>query len=361
MKFKQILSILVARWWIMFWIFFCVTAGGIALNYMVPKQYQASATILLDAKSAGGDTQKVASDSYTDRFLRSQVALITSYSMAVRVVESMGLDKSTEARQLFYADGQGKGSLKGWLADTLLKKLEVRTSSDSNVIEIQFTSPDPRLTSSVANAFVQSYIKTMTDNQNNTSKKQLQLVQRQLTDLRDSMDGVEKNINELQQRDEYIGVEARFETENKRLAELRSRVAAAGAATAESVMTSLRSELDAQQTKVNDIKSLRTKLKVLQSHLEVMQRSYDFAMQKFWQESFNERPELLSVYILKAAATPDDPALPKLWINFSLALLIGLLLGAGTAIAVEGLDRRIRSELDVTYLLNLPVLATVAV
>ena len=361
MKFKQILSILVARRRIMFGVFFIVAAGGIALNFMVPKQYQSSATILLDSKSSGDDVQKIATDSYVDRFLKSQVALITSYSMAMRVVESMGLDKSTEARQLFQSDGQNKGTLKGWLADTLLNKLVVKTFSDRNVMEIQFTSPDPRLASAVANAFVQSYIKTMADNQNTTSKKQLQLVQKQLTDLRESMDGVEKNINELQQRDEYSGVESRFEVENKRLTELRARVAALGSVAPESGSAPLRVELDAQQAKVNGIKTLRTKLRMLQSNLEVMQRSYDFAMQKFWQESFNERPELLSVYILKAAATPEEPALPKLWINFSLALVIGVLMGAGTAIAAEGIDRRIRSELDLTYLLNLPILATVRV
>jgi capsular polysaccharide biosynthesis protein len=90
-----------------------------------------------------------------------------------------------------------------------------------------------------------------------------------------------------------------------------------------------------------------------------MQRSHDFAMQKFWQESFNERPEAFSVLILRSAESPDNPSLPNLRINIPLSLLIGLLLGVGAAIAVEAIDRRIRSESDVTELLALPVLSTI--
>ena len=45
-----------------------------------------------------------------------------------------------------------------WLADLLKKKLDVKPSRDSNVINIEFTGTDPGFAAAVANAFAQAYI-----------------------------------------------------------------------------------------------------------------------------------------------------------------------------------------------------------
>jgi uncharacterized protein involved in exopolysaccharide biosynthesis len=269
------------------------------------------------------------------------------------------LDKSTEARQLFAMEAESKGSLKTWLSESLLKKLQVKPRGDNNVVEIEFTSSDPRFAASVANAYVQSYIKAVADNQSNSSKRQIQFVQRQLTDLRDSIGGVEEGIYELQQRDEYFAIGDRYELESKRLLDIRTRINSAAVGSNEASLGVLRSEFEAQKVKVQELKALQTKLKVMQSNLEVMRRSYDFAMQKFWQESLNERPEAFSVVSLRTAEAPDSPAIPRLWINLPLCVLIGLILGGGAALAAELVDRRVRTESDATEVLALPVLATV--
>jgi uncharacterized protein involved in exopolysaccharide biosynthesis len=341
-------------------VFLTVVALGIAVNFWIPKQYSTSATILLDTTAGGTVPQGSVAIAAEERFLREQTALISSSNMALRVVDALGLDKSTEARQLYATESMGKGTLKAWLAESLLKKVAVHASSDANVIDIEFTSSDPQLAALVTNMYVQTYARAVSEAQSNSSKRKVQYAQRQLAELRDNMTGIEKNITEVQQQDEYAAIDDRYATENKRLQELRSHLAASSAKAPEAVLAHLRSEFDVQQNKVAEIKTLQTKLKGLQSNLEVLQRSHDFAMQRLWQESFNERAETFSVVNLRAAEIPERPAVPRLWINLPLAFFIALVLALGTAVVAETIDRRIRTEADVTQTLGLPVLARVA-
>ena len=363
MKPDFLIPILLGRRILIFWVFFVVAAFGTALNFWIPRQYTGTATLLVDTKTANFGLLSPIGEATDQRFLREQVALISSYSMALRVVETLGLDKSTEARLMVAAqedNGEsGNGvTLKRWLATALLKKIQVRAASDSNVMEVEFTSIDPRLAATVTNTFVQAYIKTVTDNQSNSSKRQNQFVQRQLADLREGMSSVEKNIYDLQQREDYLAIGDRFDTESKRLRDLGVRLISTPPMI-EPALTQLRSDYEAQKTKVAEINSLLSKLKVQQSNLEAMHRSHDLAMQRFWQESLNQHPDAFTVIMLRAAEVTDAPTLSKLWINLPLSFLIGLILGIAAGLLAEFFDRRIRTETDASDVLRVPVLATV--
>ena len=363
MKLDILIPVLLGRRVLVFWVFFIVAAFGTALNFWIPRQFTGTASLLVDTKTANFGLLSSIGEATDQRFLREQVALISSYSMALKVVESLGLDKSTEARLMAAAKEDtgesGNGvTLKHWLATALLKKIQVRTSSDSNVVEVEFTSTDPRLAATIANSFVQAYIKTVTENQSNSSKRQNQLVQRQLSDLREGISNVEKNIYDLQQREDYLAIGDRFDTESKRLRDLGVRLINTQP-TIDPALTQLRIEYEAQKTKVANINSLLANLKVQQSNLEAMRRSHDLALQHFWQESLNQHPDAFTVVILRAAEVTDAPTLPKLWINLPLCFLIGGILGIAAAMLAEFFDRRIRTETDAGDVLRVPVLASV--
>ena len=359
MKFDVFMPIIVGRRNLVIWVFLAVVALGIAVNFWIPKQYATSASVLLDRTGSGNLPPSSMAIAAEERFLREQTAFISSSSMALRVVDALGLDKSSEARQLYANEGMGKGTPKTWLADTLLKKIAVHAASDANVIDIEFTSSDPQLAAQVANMYVQTYAKVVSEGQSNGSKRKVQFAQRQLAELRDNMVGVEKSIKEIQQQDGYVGIDDRYAAENKRLQDLRNRLTANSAKAPQGVRAQLQSDIDAQQSKVAEVTALQTKLKSLQSNLEVLQKSQDFAMQHLWQESFNDRVETFSVVSLRAADIPETPAVPRLWINLPLCVFIALVLALSTAMVAEAIDRRIRSEADVALTLGLPVLARV--
>lgn len=63
--------------------------------------------------------------------------------------------------------------------------------------------------------------------------------------------------------------------------------------------------------------------------------------------------------LLDQAVPPDKPVSPRKALELSLATMVGLIVGAGIAFAVEVFDRRIRDEASVERRLGLPVLGVI--
>ncbi len=65
------------------------------------------------------------------------------------------------------------------------------------------------------------------------------------------------------------------------------------------------------------------------------------------------------VQVVDNATLPEAPVRPRKALTLVLAALLGLLLGCGLAVAGELLNRKVKTEEDITNYLNLPVLGTV--
>jgi receptor protein-tyrosine kinase len=63
--------------------------------------------------------------------------------------------------------------------------------------------------------------------------------------------------------------------------------------------------------------------------------------------------------LAEPAAVPSSPSSPQVKRNVALAIVLGLMLGAGLVVLREQLDRRLRDEEDVVEVFGLPVLASV--
>jgi len=68
------------------------------------------------------------------------------------------MDESPVIREQWMEATNGKGDLTVWLAELLKKKLDVKPSRESNVINIKFSGTDPNFATAVANAFAPAYI-----------------------------------------------------------------------------------------------------------------------------------------------------------------------------------------------------------
>lgn len=119
-----------------------------------------------------------------------------------------------------------------------------------------------------------------------------------------------------------------------------------------------RTELEAQRSKVLKLKAVRDEGMVLLREVDNAQRTYDAVLARLNQTSMESQTTQSNVNILTPAVPPNDPSFPRLSLNVALATVAGLLLAVALAMALEFLDRRIRSADDVRVLLELPVLGT---
>jgi polysaccharide biosynthesis transport protein len=123
--------------------------------------------------------------------------------------------------------------------------------------------------------------------------------------------------------------------------------------------TELRAAIEAHKKRILELKGGRDEVSVLQQEVDAAQRSYDAINQRAAQSNLESNSTQTNVSILTPATPPLQPSSPKLMLNTLLSIFLGTLLGVGAALAMELLDRRVRSEEDLAEGLGLPVLASI--
>ncbi|MBM5574867.1 Wzz/FepE/Etk N-terminal domain-containing protein [Deefgea sp. CFH1-16] len=127
MTFEQFLTILRARKWIVISVFFSVIITTLIVTLLLPKQYTAEATLALDVKAADPVTGQQIAGYMAPSYMATQVEMISSQNTALNVVDTLGLAQLPEAQAQFEEATNGKGDIRNWFAETLLKKINSKT------------------------------------------------------------------------------------------------------------------------------------------------------------------------------------------------------------------------------------------
>jgi succinoglycan biosynthesis transport protein ExoP len=118
----------------------------------------------------------------------------------------------------------------------------------------------------------------------------------------------------------------------------------------------IKAQLEAQRGKVLQMKAVRDDGAVLQRDVENAQRTYDQIQQRLNQTTLESLATTSNVSVLSQAVAPVEPTSPKILLNMVVALFAGTLLAVGVVIAMEMLDRRVRSVEDVALAVGLPII-----
>jgi uncharacterized protein involved in exopolysaccharide biosynthesis len=127
----------------------------------------------------------------------------------------------------------------------------------------------------------------------------------------------------------------------------------------QSRLENLRNALDAQRNKVLQMRGLRDEAAVLQRDVENAQKVYDAGFGKLSQSTLESQATQTNVSVVKVATEPPFPSSPRVMLNLTVGLLLGLVLSIATAALREVRDWRLRSEADVTDAMKLPLLGVV--
>ncbi|MDG0853993.1 chain length determinant protein EpsF [Roseateles puraquae] len=118
----------------------------------------------------------------------------------------------------------------------------------------------------------------------------------------------------------------------------------------------IKAQLEAQRAKVLQMKAVRDDGAVLVRDVENAQRTYDQVMTRLNQSTMESLATQSNVSVLSQAVAPITPTSPRLTLNMAVAVFAGTLLAVALVIAMEMLDRRVRSAEDVAQAVALPVL-----
>jgi uncharacterized protein involved in exopolysaccharide biosynthesis len=99
---------------------------------------------------------------------------------------------------------------------------------------------------------------------------------------------------------------------------------------------------------------------VLQREVDSARQAYDATAQRLTQSRMASESGQSGGTIVNPAAVPTHPVSPRPALNLALALVGGLVLGIGIALARESMDGFVRSERDILQIIDVPVLAVLS-
>src|SRR5574343_478716 len=230
MTFQQFLLILWARRKLALRILGVTVLTTLIVSLIIPKEYTATTSLVIDVKSPDPIAGMVMQGMMAPGYMATQMDIINSDRVAMRVVKLLGIDKSPEAIEQWKDDGEGKGTVEAFFGKLLQKKLDIKPSRESNVINIDYSGADPRFAAAVANAFAQAYIDTSIELRVEPARQYSAWFEERQKGLRTNLEQAQAKLSAYQQEkgivitDEHI-----MDNETGRLNELTAQLAAAQA------------------------------------------------------------------------------------------------------------------------------------
>jgi chain length determinant protein EpsF len=196
---------------------------AIVAALVIPKRYDATATILIDAR----DEQTMAPARMSPReragYIFTQMELIASGKVAHKVVRDLKLASQPGVREEWEKDTGGAGTIEEWLATNLLEKLKV-DSGASNILIVKYSANDPKRAADIANAFAKAYLGVALELRTEPSREAGQWFDEQIKTLRTDVTSAQKKLTAYQKETGVVGADERMDVEYTRLAELNGEL-----------------------------------------------------------------------------------------------------------------------------------------
>lgn len=276
MNFWQFLGVLKARWKIALSIFLATVLTAVAVSLIVPKKYTATASVVVDLKTPDPITGMVLQGMMSASIMATQMDVIQSPRTAKRVIEQLRLNESADLRNDWLEATKGRGAIEDWLADLLLRQLDVRPARESNVLFIGYKSGTPEFSQALANGFAQAYIDTTLALRVQPAREYSKFFEGQARQVREVLESAQAKLSSYQQKKGLLVSDERLDVENSRLSELTLQLVNAQSQAAESksrqtqaatagsqlqevtnhpVIYGLKSQLAQQQAKLSELRN----------------------------------------------------------------------------------------------------------
>ncbi|MCA1661541.1 MAG: polysaccharide biosynthesis tyrosine autokinase [Novosphingobium sp.] len=177
-------------------------AAGLLITMLQAPRYTAQASVQINSQSdrvlGQGEDLQEQSNAFDDRFLKTQVDVLKSRGLAVRVAQKLKLFGS----EAFYAGmgvdppaGAPEAVVREIAVGLLRGNLSVDLPYDSRIATITFTSGEPALSAQIANAFAGEFIQANLQRRYDSSAYARQFLADQLGETKDRLEDSERGLN----------------------------------------------------------------------------------------------------------------------------------------------------------------------
>ncbi|GIZ52845.1 chain length determinant protein EpsF [Noviherbaspirillum aridicola] len=198
-------------------------ACALTLSLLWPKTYKASTSLVLNYKGVDPVSGLSMSPQLMPGYVATQIDIIASKSVALRVVDALGLQRDPDFVEAFRSAG-GEGDIRHWIAEQLQGRVRVTPSRESSVMEIAYKSRDPEFAAAVANAFATQYMQASVQLNTDPLKKVSTYFVAQIAALREKLEQARNRLSRYQQEHGIVDTDNRLDVESARLNELSTQL-----------------------------------------------------------------------------------------------------------------------------------------
>jgi len=173
-------------------------------------------------------------DAVQPEYISTQVEIINSNRVALKVVDELGMEHDSDWVSYWKKHTHSQGDMKLYFAELLKTNLDVRPSRSSNLINISFTADNPQRAATIANAFTQTYLTLAAELRVNPAAQYTKAYEAQQKDLAKKLGEAQARLDNYQtKKGILVPDEHSADSENARLNELTTQLAAAQAKSAD--------------------------------------------------------------------------------------------------------------------------------
>lgn len=226
MNLSLLLLALRARYKIVLLALGVTVLAAVAISMILPKNYMAGVSMVVNYKGVDPVTGVSAPAQLMPGFTATQVDIIKSKSVALKVVDDLKLANDPKVQAQFEAATGGRGTLRDWLADALLQKVDVVPARDSSVLTINFRGSDPQFVAAVANAFANAYLDVSVQLKIDPVQRANSYITAQTKTLREQYEAAQARLSKYQRDNNIYSADNRVDVETARLNDLSSQLVA---------------------------------------------------------------------------------------------------------------------------------------
>lgn len=219
-----VLSLLNVRRGQIFAIAAVVTALGAIVNVLLPREYSAQASLVVDSRSPElpgvapyGPLPVAAS------WLATQVDIVRSRAVAARVLGAMKPDTRAYFEDL-YRRADSPAAFEQWAETALLKRLVVTPSRESNVVTVNFRSGNPAVSAEIANGFVGQYLNTAVDLRSQRAQRYNELYETEAAGARERLQAARDRLAAFRKSNNISVDDEKLDAETTRLTDLNKEL-----------------------------------------------------------------------------------------------------------------------------------------
>ena len=230
MLIKRLPKVLLGRIRFIAWTYSAVLVAALGIAFVVPQRYTSSVQLLVEPPQQDPIAGIALPGGLLSTHIATQMNLLQSSLVLTRTARALDLLTKQEWTRKWEQTTGGVGDKESWIAEQLLRRMEVTPARDSSIITVAYSAEDPRFAARFLGALVQAYIATKLEIQVQPARNYSRFFESQGRALRDRFETAQQKLTDFQQAHSITASDERLDIESARLSDLVAQVSTLEAA-----------------------------------------------------------------------------------------------------------------------------------